>query len=269
MDKGQTYSFFELFCIATGGVILFFVIAPLLSLYLNSTPTELREGLVDKTIQQSIWLTLWTSMLGTLSMSIFAIPFAYFLARKDFTGKGLLTGLIDIPIVIPHSAAGIALLGIYSRGGFIGSYFEKSGISFVGTAAGTSIAMAYVSLPFLINGARNGFEAVPERLENAAYTLGASPLRVFFTISLPLAWRAVLSGLILMWGRGMSEFGAVVVLAYQPMTAPVLIYERFTAFGLKYARPVTIIFIVICLLFFIFFRYLARDVRDARSQGYC
>jgi len=119
--------------------------------------------------------------------------------------------------------------------------------------------MAFVSLPFLINSARDGFEAVPERLEKAALNLGASPVRVFFTISLPLAWRSIISGFIMMFARGMSEFGAVVIVAYYPMVTSVLIYERFGAFGLKYARPVSVIFISVSLLFFIILRLLSKQ----------
>ena len=119
--------------------------------------------------------------------------------------------------------------------------------------------MAFVSLPFLINAARDGFEAVPERLEKAALNLGASPARVFFTISLPLAWRSIISGFIMMFARGMSEFGAVVIVAYYPMVTSVLIYERFGAFGLKYARPVSVIFITVSLLFFIILRLLSKQ----------
>jgi molybdate/tungstate transport system permease protein len=123
--------------------------------------------------------------------------------------------------------------------------------------------MAFVSIPFLINAARDGFTSVPVRLEQAALNLGASPTRVFFTISLPLAWRNVVSGLILMFARGMSEFGAVVIIAYHPMVTPVLIWEKFTSFGLSYARPVAVIFIVVSLAFFIALRFLSRSRKDA------
>jgi molybdate/tungstate transport system permease protein len=124
--------------------------------------------------------------------------------------------------------------------------------------------MAFVSIPYLINSARDGFLAVPERLEKAALNLGASPLRVFLTVSVPLAARPILSGLILMWARGMSEFGAVLIIAYQPMITPILIYERFGAFGLKYAQPVAVLFITVCLAFFITLRFLARSKEDAQ-----
>jgi len=96
-------------------------------------------------------------------------------------------------------------------------------------------------------------------MEKAALTLGASPARVFFTISLPLAWRNIVSGLILMFARGMSEFGAVIVVAYHPMITPVLIYERFGSFGLKYARPVAVLFILISLSMFVVLRMLASE----------
>jgi molybdate/tungstate transport system permease protein len=105
--------------------------------------------------------------------------------------------------------------------------------------------------------------AVPERLEKAALNLGASPFRVFFTISLPLAWKSVLSGIILMWARGMSEFGAVVIVAYHPMISPILIYERFSSFGLKYARPVSVLFLLVCLSMFILLRLLSGKDKNA------
>jgi molybdate/tungstate transport system permease protein len=135
----------------------------------------------------------------------------------------------------------------------------------VGHPIGISIAMAFVSIPFLINAARDGFEGVPVRLEKAALTLGASPARVFFTISLPLAWRNIVSGLILMFARGMSEFGAVIVVAYHPMVTPVLIYERFGSFGLKYARPVSVLFILISLAVFIILRMLSKEKKQGVS----
>jgi molybdate/tungstate transport system permease protein len=88
---------------------------------------------------------------------------------------------------------------------------------------------------------------------------------VFFTISLPLAWKNILSGLIMMFARGLSEFGAVVIVAYHPMITPVLIYERFGAFGLKYARPVSVVFIVVCLVFFVLLRMVATKKKTKNA----
>ncbi|MHC4524787.1 MAG: ABC transporter permease, partial [Planctomycetota bacterium] len=163
--------------------------------------------------------------------------------------------IIDLPIIIPHSAAGIALLTIVGRQSLLGRLL---GTSLIGTAAGISVAMAFVSLPFLINAARHAFVAVPEELEKAARTLGAAPWYVFFTISLPLAWRGILSGMILMWARGISEFGAVVIIAYHPMTTPVMVFQRFNDYGLRHARSVAVLLILICVSLFFLFRLLSN-----------
>lgn len=241
-----------------GGLVLLFLIAPLAGMVLGSPVAVLMETAADREVRESIWLTLWTSMAATLALSVVAVPFAYLLARRSFPLKGLVSAIIDLPIVVPHSAAGIAILGFVSANSVVGGAAERLGIQFVGGAAGIMAAMAFVSLPFLINAARDGFAAVPERYEKAALNLGASPARVFLTISVPLAWRSILSGLVLMWARGLSEFGAVAVVAYHPIVTPVLIYERFGAFGLKYARPVAVLFLGVCLVFFLVIRLLAR-----------
>jgi len=134
-----------------------------------------------------------------------------------------------------------------------------------GTTAGISVAMAFVSLPFLVNAARQAFLGVDQRLEKAARTLGASPSRVFFTISLPLAWRGILSGMILMWARGISEFGAVVIIAYHPMTTPVMVFQRFNDFGLNYARSVAVLLIIICVSLFVVLRLFSARLKTEES----
>lgn len=240
------------------GVLLLFIIAPLAGMYLSTSFSSLNEAIGSEEVRNSVWLSLWTSMAGTILFSFFAIPLAYLLARKNFPLKSLVNGIIDIPIIIPHSAAGIAVLGIITRDSFLGRTGELFGIKLIGNPAGIILAMAFVSIPFLINAARDGFAAVPERLEKIALTLGASPIRVFFTITLPLAWRSVLSGFILMWARGMSEFGAVIIIAYNPQTAPVLIFERFTTYGLKYSVPAAVVFVSVCLIIFIALRLIKK-----------
>jgi len=254
---------FQLFLILLSGVVLLFIVGPLVGMFVATSPGQLFESSEDPEVQRSIGLTLWVSMAATLVFALGGIPLAYILARKDFALKRLVLGIIDLPIVIPHSAAGIAVLGFVSRDSILGKFGSMIGLDFVGAPAGIAIAMAFVSIPFLINSARDGFSSVPVRLELAALNLGASPARVFFSISLPLAWRNIVSGLILMFARGMSEFGAVVIVAYHPMVTPVLIWERFSSFGLGYARPVAVIFIIVSLVFFIALRFLSRSGKDA------
>ena len=247
------------------GLLLLFLLAPLIGLFLSTTPLSLFETAQEPEVQKSIWLTISSSMAATLIFSIGAIPLAYLLARKKFIFKRILLGIINIPVIIPHSAAGIALLGIISRDTLLGKIAESLGFSFVNNPAGIMVAMAFVSLPYLINAAIDGFLSVPERLEKVALTLGASKSKVFFTISLPLAWRSILTGLIMMWGRGLSEFGAVIIIAYHPMITPVMIFERFSSYGLQYATPVTVLFISICLAIFVAMKVISKKTNHAET----
>ncbi|MBU2651239.1 MAG: ABC transporter permease [Bacteroidetes bacterium] len=251
-------NWFHIAGILLGGLLLLLIIGPLLSIFLNTSMQNLFVTAGEAEVRDSITRTLGISFAATLVCAIAGIPFAWLIARKSFPGKKIITLIIDLPIVIPHSAAGIAILGFISRDTWVGKIAEAAGIDFIGHPAGIAFAMAFVSVPFLINAARDGFASVPERLEKTALNLGASPFRVFMTISLPLAWRNIVSGLVLMFGRGMSEFGAVVIVAYHPMITPVLIYERFVTFGLKYAQPVSVLFIIICLLVFAMIRLLSQ-----------
>jgi molybdate/tungstate transport system permease protein len=255
-------SIFTWIVMILSSVVLLFIIAPLAGMFIHTGGTQFLETVKDKEVQESVWLTLWVSFVATFVFAIGAIPFAWLLARKNFPAKNLIQGIIDLPIVLPHTAAGIALLGFISRDGFLGKIASAAGLNLVNHPSGIALAMAFVSLPFLINAARDGFASVPERLEKAALNLGASQTRVFFTISLPLAWRSIITGFVMMFARGMSEFGAVVIIAYHPMIAPVLIYERFSSFGLNYARPASVFFILIALLFLIGLRILSVKRKD-------
>ncbi len=240
------------------GLLLLFLVAPLTGMILSTSPDNFFETIHNKEVTGSIRLTILTSFGGTLFFSFLTIPLAYLMARKKFPGKKIISGIIDLPIVIPHSAAGIAVLGFISRDTILGKIAGSVGLNLVGHPIGIALAMAFVSVPFLFNAARDGFESVPERLEKVALNLKASPAKVFFTISLPLASRSILSGFIMMFARGMSEFGAVVIVAYHPMITPVLVYEWFTSFGLAYARPAAVLFIIICLAFFVILRVVVK-----------
>jgi len=233
-----------------GSLLILFIAWPLLRTVTASGPALLWRTLLDEEVRSSIGLTFYASLIATAIAFLCGVPLAYLLARVDFAGKQLIEGLVDLPIVVPHSAAGIALLMVLGRRAPLGKAFGLLGIKFVSSLPGIVAAMLFVSLPFLVNSAREGFEAVSPRLERVARTLGASPWRTFWSVSFPLAWRSILSGMILMWARGISEFGAVVILAYHPMVAPVLIYERFESFGLNYARPIATLMILICLATF-------------------
>ncbi len=250
----QRYDGFRLWLLFLSGLVLLFIIGPLLNLVVSAGFPEWKAALNDRSVGDSILLTISVSFAATLVMAVFAIPLAYLLARKDFPFKSLINGIVDLPVVIPHSAAGLALLGVISRDSLLMKHLLP-GVELPGSRFAIGMAMAFVSVPYLINAARDGFAAVPERIEKAAMNLGAGPARVFFTIALPMARRSILSGFIMMFARGMSEFGAVIMVAYHPMVTPVLIFEWFGSFGLSHTRPVAVLFIGICLLVFTLFRY--------------
>ena len=266
-QKGARYvPWFHLAMAILGSCVLLFIIAPLLGLLLASSFSELSEAAVDREVTNSIRLTLAAALVSTVACAVIGIPLAYMLARREFRGKTVLLAIIDLPIIIPHSAAGIALLTLIGRRSFLASLVPGWGTGLVGTFAGISVAMAFVSIPYLVNAARLGFLAVPERLENVARTLGASPLRVFFTVSLPMSWRSTLSGMILMWARGISEFGAVIIIAYHPMTTPVLVFQRFSDYGLAYARSAAVLLILICVTIFAVLRFVGREPKSEEES---
>lgn len=237
--------------------MLMLIIAPLVSLVISTPAGELVDTAGDSEVIDSILVTLKAAFFATAISAVGGIPLAYLLARKSFRGKSLLLAVIDLPIIIPHSAAGIALFGMIGRNSLLS---KATGLEFVGTAAGISVAMAFVSIPFLINAARQAFAGVDVKLENAARTLGAGKWRTFFTISVPLAWKGIVSGMVLMWSRGISEFGAVVIIAYHPMTTPVMVFKRFNDFGLSHARAIAVLLIGVCVLLFIFLRIFSSRI---------
>jgi len=239
-----------------GGLILAFIAVPILKMILAANPSILFDSLRDSEVAKSIVLTLYAALIATVIGFALGVPLAYLLAKTHFPGKRLIEGLIDLPIVIPHSAAGIALLFVFGRNFFMGKAFDSVGIRFLDSLAGIVIAMLFVSVPFLIDSAKEGFQKVDPRLENVARTLGASPWQTFGRVSFPLAWRSIMAGNIMMWARGMSEFGAVIIIAYHPMIAPVLVYEKFETYGLNYARPIAVLLILISMIVFVVLRFL-------------
>jgi len=263
-DSARRTPWFGLTMGLLGSLVLLFVLAPLGGMMVATSLGDLSEAAADAEVIESVRVTMLAALFATIGATVTGIPLAYLLARKRFPGRMLVMAIIDLPIIIPHSAAGIALLTVLGRKSLLGKVL---GDGITGTVAAVSIAMAFVSLPFLVNAAREAFTAVPQRLERVARTLGASPTRVFFTISVPLAWRGILSGMILMWARGISEFGAIVIVAYHPMTTPVLVYQRFRSFGLAYARSAAVLLILICVTIFVLLRIISRARPGGRGDA--
>ena len=237
-----------------GGLLLLFIVLPLFSILLGTTPRTLWLALADAEVLRSIWLTFSAAAAATLLAVFTGVPLAFLLARRSFRGRHLVEALVNLPIVIPHTAAGVALLLVFGRRGLLGQWLAPLGVVFTDNFYGIVVAMLFVSLPFLVNLSRESFVFVDAELERAALIDGASPWQAFWHVSLPQAWRGVLAGALMMWARGISEFGAVVILAYHPKIVPVLVFERFTGYGLTAAQPVAALLVLVALATFIFLR---------------
>lgn len=241
--------------------VVMFIVLPLAEMILQPSFRDLWKALEDPDVVRSIGLSIYTSSLASIVSFIIGTPFAYLLARRRFHGKGFIESLIDLPIMIPHPIIGIAILSLAGRNHWLGRLMQEAGIHLMGTVTGIVTVLTFVGLPFYVNAVKAGFEAVPARLENVSRSLGASLAQTFFRVTFPLARRSMLVGLILCCARAISEFGAVIIVAYHPMIAPVMIYERFTAYGIRYSQPVAVWLIFICLLLFLALR-LVSSVRE-------
>lgn len=163
---------------------------------------------------QVIGLTLGTAALSTLLIFPFGIAMAWLLARKDWPGKSVVETIVALPLVMPPVATGLILLNLLGRRGPIGIFLQDTfGMEVVFTWKAVVAAMAVMSFPFLVRTVRLAFEEINPRLEAVARTLGASPARVFMTITLPLATRGMIAGAVWAFARALGEFGATILVA--------------------------------------------------------
>ena len=233
-----------------GATLLAFIALPLLALLLHPTLGDLREVAAMADVRSAIGLSLSAAFASTVLAALFAVPLAYSLARQQFHGKSLVEALVDLPLTIPNTIAGIALLLVFSRNGWLGEPLGRLGLEFWGTFAGIVLAMSYVGLPYAVNAARAGFEAVDLQIERAARIQGAGPWTVFRRVTLPLARPGIATGLTLCFARAIGEFAAVVLLAYYPMTAPIRIYDLFLQSGLRQSVAASVLFLLVVMALF-------------------
>jgi molybdate transport system permease protein len=190
-----------------------YIALPLVALLVAAAPRDLLARLASPMAVHALVLTLATTSAATVIGVAAGTPLAYLLARGAFRGRDLLDTLVDLPITIPPVVAGVALLLAFGRRGLLGRHLEAFGVSVAFSTVAVVMAQVFIASPFFVKAARAGFEGVDTRLEAAARTLGASPWRVFWTITVPLARPALVSGTVLAWARALSEFGATMMFA--------------------------------------------------------
>jgi molybdate/tungstate transport system permease protein len=248
---------FQVMAWLLGGLLLAFIVLPLIRLAATSSVSSLRQAAASAQIRDATLLSLQDAAITAGIATLFAVPLAYVLARHRFPGRGTIQALVDLPLAVPHTVAGIALLFLLGRTGWIGGPAGRIGISFYGSQWGIVAAMLFVSCPFAVNSARVAFEAIDPRLEQAARSLGATPWHAFRRVTLPLGLRGVLTGAVLVYARSISEFGAVVIIAYYPATAPVEIYNLFLQSGLTQSASAAVVLLIVTLATFLVLRTLA------------
>lgn len=247
----------QIFAWLLGGLLIAFILLPLVRLGAGSSAGGLRAAASSAEVRDAILLSLQDAAIAAGIATLLGAPLAYLLARRLVPLTGLVQAVVDLPLAVPHTVAGIALLFVFGRTGWIGSPAGHAGISFYGTQWGIVAAMLFVSAPFAVNSARVAFEAIDPSLERAARSLGATPGHAFRRVMLPLALRGVFTGAVLVYARAISEFGAVVIIAFYPVTAPVEIYNLFLRSGLTQSAAAAVVLLVISLATFLVLRTLA------------
>lgn len=197
----------------SAALFLALLVLPVASLLLRVPPHSLVERLRSPVVTQALWLSLLTSLASSFVVIGLGMPVAYLLANRRFAGKRVLETLIDLPMVLPPTVAGVGLLLAFGRVGLVGHVLVPLGIAIPFTTAAVVLAQAFVAGPFFINAARAGFETVEPQYLRAAATLRASAGYTFGRVVLPLSTRALLAGAAMTWTRALGEFGATITFA--------------------------------------------------------
>lgn len=222
------------------GIGLLFLVGPVVALVGRCPPALLASTASERFVVQTFVITFALAALAVLVIVAIGYPIAYLLARTSFPGQNIVRALLEIPVLLPHTVSGIALLALFGRHGPCGPLISTLGLSVLDSWFGALLAMAFVSAPFFIRPLEEAIRSLDPELELVARSLGAGPMRTFLRITLPLTARSAVAGAILAWARAISEFGAVVILTYnKPMVAAVLVYDRFTTGGLSASLPVS------------------------------
>jgi molybdate transport system permease protein len=192
---------------------------------------SLAIAVASPVVLDALWLSLVTTAVSLVITVTFGLPLAIVLARRQFRGKGWLEAIVDLPIVLPPSVAGLALLLVFGRRGLLSAPFDVLGFTIPFTTIAVIMAQTFVSAPFFIRSARTGIAAVDRDLEDAARVDGASERQLFRRVTVPLASAALAAGLVMTWARSLGEFGATIMFAGnvegRTQTLPLVVYGEF------------------------------------------
>jgi molybdate transport system permease protein len=217
---------------AVAALFALFLGLPVLTLVIRAIlDGSLAFAIASPVVLDALSLSLVTTAISLVITVTLGLPLAFVLARWQFRGKGWLEAIVDLPIVLPPSVAGLALLLVFGRRGLLSEPFELLGFSVPFTTVAVILAQTFVSAPFFIRSARTGIAGVDRDLEDAARVDGASEPQLFLAITVPLAGAALAAGLVMSWARSLGEFGATIMFAGnvegRTQTLPLVVYSQF------------------------------------------
>jgi ABC-type sulfate/molybdate transport systems ATPase subunit/ABC-type sulfate transport system permease component len=250
-----------------GGLLVVYLLLPLAGLLPRISVSAL-QGVSQPEVLGAAAVSAETATLTSLLLLLFGVPLAYLLARCDFPGKTLIALLVQLPLALPPSVAGILLLMVFGPYAPVGSFLSRLGVPpLADNLAAIVAAQVFVASPFLIISARAAFEEVDPTLEQVATTFGKSPGQIFMRITLALAWPAIRSGLTLSWVRALGEFGANAMVAYHPYSLPVLAWVQFSESGLDSTVPLVVLMVAVGAAGVAVSYLLARSSRPWRNSS--
>jgi molybdate transport system permease protein len=217
---------------AVAALFALFLGLPVLALVVRAIlDGSLAIAITSAAVLDALGLSLVTTAISLAITVTLGLPLAFVLARRQFRGKGWLEAIVDLPIVLPPSVAGLALLLVFGRRGLLAAPFDVLGISIPFTTVAVILAQTFVSAPFFIRSARTGIAGVDRDFEDAARVDGASDGQVFRSITVPLASAALAAGVVMSWARSLGEFGATIMFAGnvegRTQTLPLVVYSKF------------------------------------------
>lgn len=227
-----------------GAVLFAYVCYPFVTFLMRLDGLD-TAALTDPTLLSAVRYSLTTAPVATALATVFGVPLAYVLARSSFRGKAVVEALVIVPLVLPPVVAGLLLLTGFGAFTPVGSLARSVGIRLTDSYAGIVLAQTFVAAPFVVITSRSGFGAIDDRIEEAARSLGSGPVATFWNISVPLARNSILAGVILTFARAVGEFGATMMVAYNPHTMPVQIWITFGSRGLDATIPLVLLLAVI------------------------
>jgi len=217
---------------ALSGVLFFLLVSPVLSLILGSSFSGLMLAITNAEAVSSIALTIYTSGLTAAVAVIFGIPLGYLLGKYEFRGRSIIDSVIEIPLMIPHTVAGIALITIFGSAELVGALFKGYGLRLTDDVMGIVLTLVFVSATYTVKQVEEAIKSLDPKLELVSRSLGASSTFTFFYVTMPSIWRSVVTGAILTWARASSEVGALFIMAYYPPVASILIWNLYAGYGL-------------------------------------